>query len=109
MRSLLFFKEQKQKKVAKIKSKAYRKLHKRDKGTTDLSLDELNRLDPELARQEREKLEAQRAQERMTLKHKNTGKWARQILGRGDSEPETQKALMEQLHKHENLKRKIKG
>lgn len=108
MRALLFYKEQKQKKVAKIKSKAYRKLHKKDKATADLSLEELKRLDPELARQEREKLEAQRAQERMTLKHKNTGKWAKQMLGRAN-DSETQKAVMEQLNKHEALKRRIKG
>ncbi|RKO89789.1 Utp14 protein-domain-containing protein [Blyttiomyces helicus] len=107
MRSLLFYKEQKQKKIAKIKSKTYRKVHKKDK--QDLSLEELKRLDPELAKQEMEKLAAERAQERMTLKHKNTGKWAKQMLGRHDADPETRKALMSQLDKHEALKRQIKG
>ncbi|KAI8822566.1 Utp14 protein-domain-containing protein [Fimicolochytrium jonesii] len=109
MRSLLFFKEQKMKKVAKIKSKAYRKLHKKEKAKEDLSIEELKRLDPELARQEMEKRESARAQERMSLKHKNTGKWAKQMLNRKDGDPESHRAVMEQLNKHEELKRKIQG
>ena len=44
----------------------------------------------------------------MTLKHKNTGKWARQMLGRSDN-AETQKALMEQLQKGDELMKKIRG
>ncbi|KNC98242.1 uncharacterized protein SPPG_06642 [Spizellomyces punctatus DAOM BR117] len=109
MRALLFFKEQKQKKIAKIKSKAYRKLRKKDKIKEDLSLEELKRLDPQLAEQERDRLETERARERMTLKHKNTGKWAKQMLNRKDGDPETHRAVMEQLDKHEALKRRIKG
>ena len=66
MRSLLFFQEKKQKKIAKIKSKAYRKIHKKDKQKEDLSLEELKALDPELARAEMEKLDAQRAMVRLT-------------------------------------------
>ncbi|KAJ3019738.1 hypothetical protein HKX48_001843 [Thoreauomyces humboldtii] len=107
MRSLLFFKEQKQKKVAKIKSKAYRKLHKVDK--TDLSIEELRKLDPNMARDEIEKKETARVQERMSLKHKNTGKWAKKMLGRHDENPETHKAVMDQLNRHDELKRRIKG
>ncbi|TPX70881.1 hypothetical protein SpCBS45565_g01475 [Spizellomyces sp. 'palustris'] len=109
MRALLFFKEQKQKKIAKIKSKAYRKLRKKDKISEDLSLEELKRLDPQLAEQERDRLETERAKERMTLKHKNTGKWAKQMLNRKDGDPETHRAVMEQLDKHEALKRRITG
>ncbi|KAJ3010347.1 hypothetical protein HKX48_007451, partial [Thoreauomyces humboldtii] len=107
MRSLLFFKEQKQKKVAKIKSKAYRKLHKVDK--TDLSIEELRKLDPDMARDEIERKETARAQERMSLKHKNTGKWAKKMLGRHDENPETHKAVMDQLNRHDELKRRIRG
>ncbi|KAJ3053225.1 hypothetical protein HK097_004777 [Rhizophlyctis rosea] len=108
MRSLLFFQEKKQKKIAKIKSKAYRKIHKKDKGKEDLSLEELKALDPELARAEMEKLDAQRAMERISLKHKNTGKWAKQMLGK-HIDTETRRAISDQLEQHEALKRKIRG
>jgi U3 small nucleolar RNA-associated protein 14 len=87
MRSLLFYKEQKQKKIAKIKSKTYRKIANKanEKGSAQLSLDELAELDPLKAQEERDKLEFARVQERMTLKHKNTGKWAKKMLGRNDN------------------------
>ncbi|KAI9003178.1 Utp14 protein-domain-containing protein [Gaertneriomyces semiglobifer] len=111
MRALLFYKEQKQKKVAKIKSKAYRKLHKKNKDAElgDLSLEELQRLDPEAAQEHIRKIETARAQERMTLKHKNTSKWAKRALANRDGNPETQQAIIDQLNKHQELRRKIAG
>ncbi|KAL2911587.1 hypothetical protein HK105_208926 [Polyrhizophydium stewartii] len=109
MRALMFFKEQKQKKIAKIKSKTYRKIHKKEaEKQAALSLEQLKELDPDLARAEAEKLELERAKERMTLKHKNTGKWAKQMLGRA-TDTESRQAISEQLKKHEELKRRIKG
>ncbi|KAJ3046003.1 hypothetical protein HDV00_003751 [Rhizophlyctis rosea] len=108
MRSLLFFQEKKQKKIAKIKSKVYRKIHKKDKLKEDISLEELKRLDPELARAEAEKLDAQRAIERVSLKHKNSGKWAKQMLGK-HVDTDTRRAISDQLEQHEALKRKIRG
>ena len=110
MRSLLFYQEQKQKKVAKIKSKAYHKVHKKEKESSkEKKIAELHELDPALAREEAEKLEMQRAKERMTLKHKNTGKWAKQILSKNDVNDESRQAVMEQLRKHDELKRRIEG
>lgn len=83
LRALMFFKEQKQKKIAKIKSKTYRKIRKRGmENRMNLSIDELEKMDPQMAHEAREKAEYERAKERMTLKHKNSGKWAKQMLGR---------------------------
>ncbi|OUM62553.1 hypothetical protein PIROE2DRAFT_69489 [Piromyces sp. E2] len=110
MRSLLFYQEQKMKKAAKIKSKAYHRILKKEKQRkqSELSLEQLEELDPELAAQERMKLETERARERVTLRHKNTGKWARRMLQRGnDVNEETRQAIIDQLNQHENLKRKI--
>ena len=56
----MFYKEQKQKKIAKIKSKTYRKVHKKDKSRDDLSIEELSKLDPELAQEKVLKLQADR-------------------------------------------------
>jgi U3 small nucleolar RNA-associated protein 14 len=110
LRALLFFKEQKQKKIAKIKSKTYRKIAKKAAQRSSLSVEELNALDPERAKEEQHRLEFERAKERMTLKHKNTGKWAKRMLGRNDTTgSETHKALMEQLEVGERLRLKIEG
>jgi U3 small nucleolar RNA-associated protein 14 len=62
MRALMFYKEQKQKKIAKIKSKTYHKIQR--KALQRKGLEELKDLDPELAREEAEKLEMLRAQVR---------------------------------------------
>jgi len=63
MRSLLFYQEQKMKKAAKIKSKAYHRILKKEKQRkqSELSLEQLEELDPELAEKERMKLETERA------------------------------------------------
>jgi U3 small nucleolar RNA-associated protein 14 len=109
MRSLLFFKEQKQKKIAKIKSKTYRKIAKKAAEKNNVEID-LEQLGPERAKEERERIEFERAKERMTLKHKNTGKWAKRILGRFESSGSTtHKAIMEQLEKGEALRQRISG
>ena len=50
-----------------------------------------------------------RAEERMTLRHKNTSKWAKQALKQGRDNPETREAIVEQLKRHEALTRKIRG
>ncbi|KAI8906390.1 small-subunit processome [Gorgonomyces haynaldii] len=107
MRSLLFFQEQKQKKIAKIKSKTYRKLLKK-KQQKEIDIEEMAKVNPEQAQKMREKLEFERIKERMSLKHKNKGKWAKSLLGRDRNDEGSQKAIAEQLQKHEQLTRKIK-
>ncbi|TPX30837.1 hypothetical protein SmJEL517_g05700 [Synchytrium microbalum] len=115
MRSLLFFHEQKQKKIAKIKSKTYRKIRKKESlarsaaAQESLSVQDLMKLDPELARQKVAEQELARIQERMSLRHKNSGKWAKSMIGRRDADPETRQALMDQLQQHDALKRKMSG
>ncbi|KAJ3174001.1 hypothetical protein HDU87_007215 [Geranomyces variabilis] len=112
MRSLLFFKEQKQKKVAKIKSKAYRKLHRADKDkdkdiTADLSIEELRRLDPEAARAEIEKRELKRAEARMSQKHNGKDKWTKKMLDKNNEE--THAAQMEKISRGRELRKAITG
>ncbi|KAJ3096578.1 hypothetical protein HK100_005536 [Physocladia obscura] len=115
LRSLAFFAEQKAKRIAKIKSKTFRKVHKKSearkasKEAKEVSIDDLKDLDPEAAREKTEKIHADRIKERMTLKHKSTGKWARKMLSRSNNDPETRQALMNQLNKSQSLTRKIAG
>ncbi|XP_031256151.1 U3 small nucleolar RNA-associated protein 14 homolog A [Pistacia vera] len=106
MRSLLFRHEMKSKRIKKIKSKTYHRLLKKDrlKGASAEFL-----MDPEAAKEEARKQEFKRAEERMTLKHKNSSKWAKRILKRGlNAQDEgTRAALAEQLHQHALLTRKM--
>ncbi|XVF32788.1 hypothetical protein REPUB_Repub17cG0112800 [Reevesia pubescens] len=106
MRSLLFHHEMKRKRIKKIKSKTYHRLKNKDK-LKAASAEML--MDPEAAKEQARKQEFKRAEERMTLKHKNKSKWARRILERGlDTQDEgTRAAMAEQLHHHALLTRKI--
>ncbi|XP_074286816.1 uncharacterized protein C57A7.06 [Silene latifolia] len=104
MRSLLFHHELKAKRISKIKSKTYHKIKKKDKMKAACSEN-----DPEAERELAEKEERKRAEARMTLRHKNQGKWAKRILERGlDKQDDvTRAAIAEQLHQHNLLTRKM--
>jgi len=110
MRELMFHAEAKAKRVAKIKSKTYRKIHKKAREKNALTLDEIATLDPEAATAERIKIEAARAKERATMRHKNTGKWAKQMNSRGQNlDIDQRRELNAQLERGEMLRRKIQG
>ncbi|XP_030451605.2 uncharacterized protein C57A7.06 [Syzygium oleosum] len=106
MRSLLFRHEIKQKHIKKIKSKTYHRLMKKDRLKATSSQIEM---DPEAAKEQAMKQEFKRAEERMTLKHKNSSKWAKRILQRGltTQDDGTRAAIAEQLHQHALLTRKM--
>ncbi|XP_031407791.1 uncharacterized protein C57A7.06 isoform X2 [Punica granatum] len=106
MRSLLFRHEMKQKHIKKIKSKTYHRLLKKDR----LKAFSVQReMDPEAAKEQAIKQEFKRAEERLTLKHKNSSKWAKRILKRGlDAQDDgTRAAIAEQLQQHVLLTRKM--
>ncbi|KAK4342942.1 hypothetical protein RND71_038758 [Anisodus tanguticus] len=105
MKSLLFRHEMKAKRVKKIKSKVYHRLLKKDRLKQAGNAIET---DPEAAKEQAMKQEFKRAEERLTLKHKNSSKWAKRILKRGlDLQDEgTRDAIHEQLNQHALLSRK---
>ncbi|RDY08806.1 hypothetical protein CR513_06926, partial [Mucuna pruriens] len=106
MRSLLFRHEMKAKHIKKIKSRTFHRLLKKDKLKAEASKIQM---DPEAAKEYAMKQERQRAEERMTLKHKNQNRWAKRILQRGlNSQDEgTRAAIAEQLQRHAELTRKM--
>ncbi|TXT09160.1 hypothetical protein VHUM_02634 [Vanrija humicola] len=116
-RELIFRAEAKAKRVSKIKSKTFRKLaRKRDAKAAaadadqGISLEDLERLDPEAAEAEVERLERQRALERATLRHgARSGRWARDVGGDGDEFEEKRRAKEEMLSIKQRLQRKIHG
>eukprot|EP00960_Hanusia_phi_P065619 766158-Hanusia_phi.AAC.3 len=110
MRSLLFHAEIKARRINKIKSKKFHKVSRKYKEKEVAIADkELKDLDPEAYKERMEKLARKRAEERLTLKHKNTSKWVRHMLGRAygdDADEETRKAIEEQIRMGERLRKK---
>lgn len=106
MRSLLFRHELKAKRIRKIKSKTYHRLLKKDRLKAAAAAMEM---DPEAAKELAMKQEFKRAEERLTLKHKNSSKWAKRILQRGLNiqDDGTRAAIAEQLNQHALLTRKM--
>ncbi|KAI9302930.1 small-subunit processome [Cunninghamella echinulata] len=109
MRELMYRHEKKAKRMKKIKSKSYRKLKRQEKAKKDELMAKLQEVDHEMDDEEKMNAAVSRAEERMTLKHKNTGKWAKRALARGQLDEGTREAIMEQLERGEKLKRKIQG
>ncbi len=107
MRSAMFFQEKKLKRLARIKSKKYRKILKKAKERKQMTLEEMRELDPEAAAEEEEKLDRQRALERVTLKHKQASKWAQHA--RHSQNPLMKKDLEEHYRLGQELKKKIRG
>ncbi|KAG2540881.1 hypothetical protein PVAP13_9NG587500 [Panicum virgatum] len=107
MRSLLFRHEMKAKRVKKIKSRTYHRMLKKDKWKAAAATD--FEADPEAAKDYAMKQEFKRAEERMTLKHKNTSKWAKRILKRGlpVQDEGTRAAIAAQLQQNALLTRKM--
>ncbi|KAF8338136.1 Utp14 protein-domain-containing protein [Cantharellus anzutake] len=109
-RETMFRAEAKLKRMAKIKSKIYRKIQRRRKEGEALTLEEMEALNPEVAEAERMRMELERAKERATLRHRNTGKWAKRLASRGvDLDQSERHQLLEQLDKGEKLRKRILG
>ncbi|KAF7724213.1 hypothetical protein EC973_001232 [Apophysomyces ossiformis] len=109
MRELMFRHEIKAKRLKKIKSKSYRKLQRKEKEKLQLQAKQIEEIDHELSREEQVNAAMQRAEERMSLKHKNTSNWAKRALARGQHDEGTREAIMEQLRRGEELRRKVHG
>ncbi|XP_055545767.1 U3 small nucleolar RNA-associated protein 14 homolog A [Wyeomyia smithii] len=92
------YKISKNRRMNKIKSKKYHKLQKREKVRAQIKqFEELQKKDPEAALAQLEAIEKQRYQERATLRHKNTGSWAKNMQIRAKYDMNVRKELAEQL------------
>jgi U3 small nucleolar RNA-associated protein 14 len=80
MKALLFYQEQKAARMARIKSKTYRRLKKKQREKGKLSLEEMKELEPLAYEAEQRKLESRRIEERMSLSHSNSSKWMAKAL-----------------------------
>ena len=111
MRALMFYEEQKRHHMNKIKSKKYRKIRKKQRSRLqDAENEEAAAQDEEYAKELEEKAEMERMKERMSLKHRNTSKWAKRVLRRGKNvDIDTRRALSEQVRIGDELKKKMQG
>ncbi|CAO1622970.1 unnamed protein product [Jaminaea pallidilutea] len=110
MRELMFRAEQKAKRINKIKSKAFRKVARKDKHRQEekLSLMGAEGEGDEDAESARHRWDVQRAKERATLKHKNNSKWG---MSAHTSNDDFQSGLPinEDLERSEALRRRMQG
>lgn len=89
LRAFQGYQEAKARRQNKIKSKKYHRIQKREKMKEKLKeFEQLQKTNPELALQKLDEIEKTRAEERFSLRHKSTGKWARskQIRAKYDKE-----------------------
>ncbi|KAH3743733.1 U3 small nucleolar RNA-associated protein 14 [Pelomyxa schiedti] len=105
-----FLEHSKLKRQAKIKSKTYHKILKKEKLRHQSDkLAQLMAEDPTAAAEYKEKMELERITERMTLKHKGNTKWNQQIKIKGlHLMPNIKRAVAEQRRKGRELLRKDK-
>jgi len=100
----MFRADAKAKRLAKIKSKTYRRLKKKQKQKL---IEQLGDGDDSADDEARLQREVERARERATLKHKNTGKWAKAMKARNELDEDQRQEVLEMLQRGEKLKRKI--
>nr|CAG4641809.1 EOG090X08JJ [Eurycercus lamellatus] len=108
-RVLQSYQEAKARRQNKIKSKKYHRLLKREKMKNHVKeFENLAEQDPEGALEKLEQLERKRIEERMTLKHKGAGKWAKLQAIRARYDDNAREALADQLRIGKEVTRKVK-
>ncbi|KAK9367557.1 small-subunit processome [Lipomyces kononenkoae] len=109
MRELMFREEMRAKRLKKIKSKTYRKIHKRERERAQEIVAQLEGEADEGDEDGYERL-VKRARERMELRHKNTSNWARDVKRMNLHKTKgTRDELEAMLRRGEDLTRKIEG
>lgn len=106
-RDLLFDAERKAKRISKIKSKAYRRVHRRERERVAAHERELMGSGDE---EEREIAERKRAEARMSTKHKDS-KWAKSLKATNRTlwDDEARYGVNELARRNEELRRRIAG
>ncbi|XP_015207191.2 U3 small nucleolar RNA-associated protein 14 homolog A [Lepisosteus oculatus] len=107
-RALQSYYEAKTKREKKIKSKTYHKVLKKSKRKDVLKeFEELRKTNPAAALEELKKMELTRMKERMSLKHQNSGKWAKSRAIMAKYDEEARKAMQQQLEMNKQLTQKL--
>lgn len=110
-RELMFREEIKAKRIAKIKSKSYRRVHRRERErAADREREERERFGMEPDQDEKERANRKRAEERMNTKHRDS-KWAKTLkqTNRTAWDEGARSGVIEQARRKEELRRRIAG
>lgn len=108
IRALITYEAAKNRRKRMIKSKRYHRISKRQKRKeAEKQFAELLLVDPEAAQEKLELLDRDRIKERSTLKHRSTGKWAKQLRQFAKKDPQVREALQQQLRLGKELTEKI--
>ncbi|MCJ1290935.1 hypothetical protein MMC34_002477 [Xylographa carneopallida] len=110
-RELLFREEIRSKRIKKIKSKSYRRVHRRERERNALRDSEaLAAAGAELSEDEQERNDRRRAEERMGARHRES-KWAKGIKdsGRAAWDEDARSGVTEMARREEELRRRIAG
>jgi U3 small nucleolar RNA-associated protein 14 len=111
-RELMYREEAKAKRIKKIKSKSYRRIRKKERVRQEEAIRDALAEEHGGAPDEDEELEHERrrAQERMSLKHKQS-RWAKGVRdsGRGAWDEDARNGAVEMAQRSEDLRRKIQG
>ena len=112
-RDLLFREEIKAKRIAKIKSKSYRRVHRKERQRNEekeRALLNPEGLDLPMDEDEKERADRRRAEARMGARHKDS-KWARSLKATGRTvwDDGARDSVQEQARREEELRRRIAG
>ncbi|XP_012060387.1 PREDICTED: U3 small nucleolar RNA-associated protein 14 homolog A, partial [Atta cephalotes] len=109
LRAQQSYKEAKAHRQGKIKSKKFHRIQRKDKIKQQLKdFEKLKDNNPEEALIKLAQLDKTRAEERMSLRHKNTGQWARNKQIKAKYNKETRQILTEQLAISKELTQKVR-
>uniref|UniRef100_A0A7N5JHJ7 UTP14A small subunit processome component n=1 Tax=Ailuropoda melanoleuca TaxID=9646 RepID=A0A7N5JHJ7_AILME len=107
-RALQSYYEARARREKKIKSKKYHKVLKKGKARKALrEFEKLRKANPTAALEELENIEKARMMERMSLKHQNSGKWAKSKAIMAKYDLEARQAMQEQLARNKELTQKL--
>lgn len=110
-RELLFREEIRAKRINKIKSKSYRKVHRKERERNmQREKDALTAAGVDDSESEKERQDRRRAEERMGARHRES-KWAKGIKGSGRSkwDGDARGGVTEMARRGEDLRRRIEG
>nr|XP_018898407.1 PREDICTED: U3 small nucleolar RNA-associated protein 14 homolog A [Bemisia tabaci] len=92
----------------KIKSKKYHRILRKDKVKQQIKdFEKLKEDDPEAALEQMNQIERVRAAERATLRHRNTGRWAKNMAIRAKYDKESRQVLADQIEQSRSLTQKM--
>lgn len=107
-RELLFQEEKKAKRISKIKSKSYRRVHRKQREREAEKNREL--MGSDMDEDEKERADRMRAEERMGAKHRNS-KWSRSVkaTNRAAWDDDAREGVHDMARRNEDLRRRIAG